>query len=78
MITKSIQCPNCQNTITVQGEPGQQMIVTCPKCNTKGGFTFPHEQQVVRNSISGENAYGIYLCILNLNKVYNNSIKKDK
>jgi ABC-2 type transport system ATP-binding protein len=34
-------CPNCKNKITIDGNPGEKKFITCPKCNTKGKFTFP-------------------------------------
>jgi len=41
MITKTIMCPHCKNQDTIQGNPGEKTYITCPKCNTKGVFTFP-------------------------------------
>jgi len=41
MVQKNIMCPNCKNKITIEGNPGERIFITCPKCNTKGKFTFP-------------------------------------
>jgi ABC-type multidrug transport system ATPase subunit len=41
MIKKIIMCPNCKSKITTEGNPGEKIFITCPKCNTKGKFTFP-------------------------------------
>lgn len=41
MVTQTIRCPKCRTTITVQGTPGQRLMVTCPACKTAGQFTFP-------------------------------------
>lgn len=41
MVKKNIMCPNCKNKITIEGNPGEKIFITCPKCNTKGKFTFP-------------------------------------
>jgi len=41
MVEKTIMCPTCNNTLTVQGNPGEKIIITCSKCDTKGKFTFP-------------------------------------
>ncbi len=41
MITKTIVCPKCKNQIEIQGNPGDVILVTCPKCDTKGKFSFP-------------------------------------
>ncbi|MCU0850170.1 MAG: ABC transporter ATP-binding protein [Candidatus Thermoplasmatota archaeon] len=43
MITQTIACPQCKNTITIQGNPGETINVTCPLCATKGVFRFPDE-----------------------------------
>lgn len=44
MITKTVMCPHCKNESTIQGSPGEKIHITCPKCNTKGVFTFPEEK----------------------------------
>ncbi len=44
MVEKTIMCPNCKNKLTIQGNPGEEIYVTCPKCNTNGKFTFPGEK----------------------------------
>jgi len=44
MITKTVMCPHCKNKITIQGNPGEKIYLTCPKCNNKGVFTFPEEK----------------------------------
>ena len=41
MVQKNIMCPTCKNKITVNGEPGEKIFINCPKCNTKGKFSFP-------------------------------------
>ncbi len=41
MVDKTIMCPNCKNNLTIQGQPGEKIYITCPKCDTKGKFTFP-------------------------------------
>jgi hypothetical protein len=40
---KTIQCPECQYTMTVEGEPGESKTIICPKCNISGKFTFTEE-----------------------------------
>jgi len=44
MITKTIRCPNCKTHVTIEGNPGEKIVVTCPNCNLKGVFTFPGEK----------------------------------
>jgi ABC-type multidrug transport system ATPase subunit len=41
MVEKTIMCPNCKNKLTIQGKPGEKIYITCPKCDTKGKYTFP-------------------------------------
>jgi ABC-2 type transport system ATP-binding protein len=45
MIQKNIMCPNCKNKLTVDGEPDEKVYIICPKCKTKGRFTFPGESK---------------------------------
>ncbi len=56
MITKTVMCPNCKDKITIQGNPGEKVQITCSKCNTKGVFKFPAEvtEQVPTQSFSIE------------------------
>jgi len=44
MITETIACPRCKNTVTVQGNPGEKIEVICSQCTTKGIFHFPDEK----------------------------------
>ena len=44
MLQKDIMCPNCKNKITIEGNFGEKVFITCPKCNTKGVFSFPGEE----------------------------------
>jgi fluoroquinolone transport system ATP-binding protein len=43
MITQTIACPYCKHTMTIRGNPGEKINVTCPGCATKGIFRFPDE-----------------------------------
>ena len=40
LITKRIACPHCKNEIDVQGTIGETIEITCPKCGSKGIFSF--------------------------------------
>lgn len=46
MLTKTIMCPKCKNTLVIQGNPGEKIHVTCPSCNVKGVFTFPSDKPI--------------------------------
>ncbi|MCX6667915.1 MAG: ABC transporter ATP-binding protein [Euryarchaeota archaeon] len=41
MISKTAKCPSCKTHVTIQGNPGEKVLVNCPKCNLKGYFTIP-------------------------------------
>ena len=50
MITRTIMCPHCKNKVTIQGNPGEKTYIICPKCNTKGIFTFPEEKTELKTA----------------------------
>jgi len=50
MLQKNIMCPNCKNKITIEGNFGEKIFITCPKCNTKGVFSFPEEELMDKSS----------------------------
>ena len=41
MITKKVECPRCKAHISVKGEPGEKILISCPSCNLKGCFNIP-------------------------------------
>lgn len=52
MATKTIMCPRCKNKVTVKANPGEKTYITCPKCNTKGAYTFPGTKPTVKTTDS--------------------------
>ena len=46
MVSKKVECPKCKTHITVEGNPGETTILSCPNCNLKGKYTFPKEETV--------------------------------
>jgi len=46
MGTKLVKCPTCKTTMTISGEPGEKIQITCPQCNEKGKYTIPEEKSV--------------------------------
>jgi ABC-2 type transport system ATP-binding protein len=48
MVKKTIMCPNCKNQVTIEGDPGEKVYITCSKCNTKGVFTFPSDKPIAK------------------------------
>ena len=63
MLQKNIMCPNCKNKITIEGNFGEKIFIICPKCNTKGVFSFP-EEELMDKSLSN------VIEIKNLSKFY--------
>jgi ABC-2 type transport system ATP-binding protein len=61
MVSKTVKCPECKTHISVQGEPGDKITISCPKCNLKGFFKIP-EIKLDNESISVQ--------IKNLSKYY--------
>jgi hypothetical protein len=47
-IIKTIICPNikCRKIVKLQGVPREKIMVTCPKCNTKGYYLFPIKRDI--------------------------------
>lgn len=66
MIAKTIECPKCKNKVTITGNPGEKIYITCSKCSTKGTFTFP-EEKIVPETISGP----LTIEVKGLTKIYN-------
>jgi ABC-2 type transport system ATP-binding protein len=50
MIKKTVGCPKCKTHIEIQGNPGETVIITCPKCDTKGKYTYPVEESKIEPS----------------------------
>ena len=71
MITRTIACPQCKNTVTIQGNPGETIEVTCSQCTTKGVFHFPDEKPT---AIPTNDSYA--LNIQNLEFTYPKAEKK--
>lgn len=51
MTLKTVQCPSCKTHVTIQGNPGEKIMITCPNCNAKGTFSFPSEMPTSSSSI---------------------------
>ncbi len=41
IVTHQFKCPNCNAIEQYSGHPGEQLIVSCSECNTKGKVTIP-------------------------------------
>ena len=41
MATQVVKCPHCKTQITVTGNPGERVNITCPNCKEQGFFIFP-------------------------------------
>lgn len=60
MIQKDVQCPQCNNIISISGNPGEIKKITCPHCYTTGKVTF-------KQHINPENSA---ITVTNLRKEY--------
>ncbi len=45
MASQTVKCPSCKTILSITGEPGEKVPVTCPSCGQKGVFTIPKDQQ---------------------------------
>jgi len=52
MLKKTVACPRCKNQIDIQGNPGDTVLLTCPKCDNKGKFTFPKTKSEIETTIT--------------------------
>ncbi|MFO8078496.1 MAG: ABC transporter ATP-binding protein [Thermoplasmatota archaeon] len=64
MVLKQVQCPQCQNIISISGNPGEIQKISCPQCHTTGKVTF---QQIIQPKNSA-------ITVSNLRKEYGNLI----
>jgi len=71
IVTKRIACPHCKNQIDVNGNIGETIEIKCPKCSTKGIFSFKDSKSLSR-SLAGS----IAIQVNNLEFSYPKSKKK--
>ena len=64
MVEKKVRCPKCGNTITVSGNLGEIVKISCPDCNAEGKISF-------NNAISSNN---IAIEVSDLKKIYGDLI----
>jgi fluoroquinolone transport system ATP-binding protein len=55
-VSKKVSCPHCDQVITVEGYPGETIEIVCPRCETKGIFSFPKE---LISQIHSDDSYAI-------------------
>lgn len=67
--TKLVKCPQCDHVISIQGLPGEQKILTCENCHSKGYFTFPETKtyKIVKTDSFSDS---IAIDVKNLTKSY--------
>jgi len=63
MTTQIVQCPSCKNKLTIQGNPGERLHLTCPHCALKGIFSFPEDKTTAKAGVTA-------IEIKNLTKYY--------
>ena len=67
MTAKTVKCPKCKNELTITGKPGEKTRIICPKCNSKGVFTFSIEKTELKTMTDS-----LTIEVRNLTKKYNN------
>ena len=67
MTPKTVKCPKCKNELTITGKPGERAHIICPKCDSKGVFTFPIEKTELKTTTDS-----LTVEVRNLTKKYNN------
>lgn len=80
MISKTVKCSKCGHETTITGEPGERVILTCPKCNTKGKFVFPEKGKQMKkaNNSSAIKVHGLTKSFNGLKAVNNASFDVKK
>jgi archaeal flagellar protein FlaI len=60
MIKKIAICPSCHSKISCEGDPGQKVMVKCPKCSKKGIVAFSnHDISIDENNLVELECYPI-------------------
>jgi len=60
MTSQIVKCPQCKQQMTIEGNPGEKIILTCPHCTLKGTFTFPGKKPTGSVSIQVDGLTKIY------------------
>lgn len=66
MVTQVVKCPTCKTTMTISGEPGEKINISCPQCEQKGIYTIPGDTS--RGTLDAQAAS---IEVRNLTKTYN-------
>jgi len=51
MVDIRIKCPKCAHELDVKGNPGDEIYITCPKCNTYGSIYFQQIKKKIQKLI---------------------------
>ena len=41
MVTKTVKCPKCKTHVSVSGNPGERILISCPNCDFNDYYTIP-------------------------------------
>jgi len=66
---KHVKCPNCGESLTCSGEPGEVVKITCPSCKTSGKVTFKNTIQSSDATIEVSNLKKIYDDLIAVNEI---------
>ena len=69
MVFKQVQCPQCQNIISISGNPGEIKKISCPQCHTTGKVTFKQKNHSKNNAITVSNLRKEYGDIIAVNNI---------
>ena len=68
MVTQVVKCPTCKTTMTISGEPGEKINISCPQCEQKGVYILPGEP-----SRGTPNRQAASIEVRDLTKTYNHT-----
>ena len=69
MVEKTVSCPDCSETLTCSGNPGEVVKITCPSCNTVGKVTFKRSISTTDVAIEVSNLKKIYGDLVAVNDI---------
>jgi len=75
MVEKKLQCPNCNEIITLTGNPGDIVSIVCPSCATKGSYNFKKTYISENSAVEVSNLRKVYGELVAVNDI-SFSVKK--
>jgi len=69
MIEQKFKCPNCGEIASFYGNPGEQMLVTCAACNSKGRIVLPLQSLTDHYAIEVSHLKKVYGDLIAVNDI---------